>query len=50
MQTGHFGVGPGLVDEDQPVGIEPALIAPPVGSGFCYIGTFLLAGMSRLFF
>jgi len=44
MGSGHVGLGPGLVDEDQPPGIDPALIFAPPGPPPGNVRSILLAG------
>ena len=45
----HVGLGPGLVDEDKPRGIDPALISAPLGAAAPYVGAVLLTRDQRLF-
>lgn len=46
---GHVGLGPGLVDEDQPGGIKPPLILPPLLPSPGDLGPILLGGEQRFF-
>src|SRR5450755_114691 len=49
-QPGHVGLGPGLVDEDQPAAVPLTLDrAPPLTTGFD-VGALLLAGVQRFFY
>jgi len=48
-QAGHVGFGPGLVDEDQPSRIKPALIGFPACAFSGDVGTILLGGEQRFF-
>jgi hypothetical protein len=48
-QTGHVGFGPGLVDEDQPSRIKPALIGFPACASSGDVGTILLGGEQCFF-
>jgi len=45
----HVGLDPGLIDEDQPLGIEVLLQAPPSLSSAGNIGTSLFKGEQRFF-
>ena len=45
----HVGLGPGLVDEDQPRGLDLGLIFQPLRAASGDVGTVLLAGDQRLF-
>jgi hypothetical protein len=47
--AGHVGLGAGLVDEDQPLRIKPALILPPLRASSRHLGAVLLGG-ARAFF
>src|SRR5215211_3334372 len=49
MPPGHVGLGPGLVDEDQVFGVEPALIFLPPLAPAGDIGAVLFAGVQALF-
>jgi hypothetical protein len=49
MGSRHVGLRPGLVDEDQPLGIEVGLGVKPGLPVFQDIGTILLAGVRGLF-
>jgi len=46
----HVGRGPGLVDEDQPVGIEVELILEPLFASDQDVGAVLFGGVRGLFF
>ena len=48
-QGRHVGLGPGLVDEDEPARINARLKACPSGAPSLYVGTFLLAGQQSFF-
>jgi hypothetical protein len=45
----HLGVGAGLVDEDQLVGIETGLVGLPAFSPLSDIGPVLFAGVQAFF-
>jgi hypothetical protein len=45
----HVRAGPGLIDEDQPVGIKIGLAVEPGLAPLQNVGTVLLAGMPGLF-
>lgn len=47
--SGHVGGGPGLVDEDQPGGIKPALAALPFWSRSRHVRAGLLGGVRGFF-
>jgi hypothetical protein len=49
MRAGHVGFGPGLVDEDQPSRIKPALIGFPARAPSGDVGTILLGGEQCFF-
>src|SRR5215210_2358988 len=49
VAPGHVGGGPGLVDEDQPFGIEIELALEPGLAPLANIRPVLLGGMRRLF-
>jgi hypothetical protein len=49
MSPGHIGLGPGLVDKDQPFGVKPALVFLPLLAPAGDIGTILFAGVQALF-
>jgi hypothetical protein len=49
MPPGHVGLGPGLVDEDQVFGVEPALIFLPPLAPAGDIDAVLVAGVQALF-
>ena len=42
--TGHIGLGPGLIDKDQALGINASLIAPPPGALASDVWPLLLGG------
>jgi hypothetical protein len=48
MGARHVGLGPGIVDEDKPRGIDPALISAPLGAAAPYVGAVLLTRDQRL--
>jgi len=48
-QACHVRLGGRLVDEDEPVRLEAALLPPPVLAGLRDVGAVLLGGMERLF-
>jgi len=48
-QWRHVGLGPGLVDEGQPVRLNPRLIAAPLQAPARDVGTILFAGVNRFF-
>ncbi len=48
--AGHVGLGPGLVDEHQPVGVEAGLAVAPGLSPAQHVRTVLLRRMAGLFF
>src|SRR5919107_1911989 len=49
ITPGHVGLGPGLVDEDQAFGIEPALVFLPLLAPAGDVGAVLFAGVQVLF-
>jgi len=49
MAACHIGGGPGLVDEDQPVGIEVELILEPLFASDQDVGAILFGGVRGLF-
>ena len=49
VEPGHVGLGPGLVDEDQPRRIDALLMASPAPAVALYVRTILLARDERLF-
>ena len=49
VAAGHVGLGPSLVDEDQALGIKPALIHPPAGPPPGDVGAILFAGVQAFF-
>ena len=48
-ERGHVGLDPGLIDEDQLVGIEARLPGTPTPPAACDVGTRLLKGEQRFF-
>lgn len=51
-RAGHFRGGSGLVEEDQPVGLEPHLrlpLSPPFLSRLANVGAIAFAGQKRFF-
>src|SRR5262249_28744026 len=49
MAAGHVGLGPGLVDEHQALGVKPALIRLPPAPAASDFGAILLAGVQSFF-
>jgi hypothetical protein len=49
VRAGHVGLGPGLVDEDEPLGVKPALILFPLRPPARDPRTILLAGEQAFF-
>ena len=49
MRASHIGGGPGLVDEDQPVGVEIRLTIEPLPTPRQNVWTILLRSMGGLF-
>src|SRR5712692_10900860 len=49
MAAGHIGLGPGLVDEDQALGVKPALVLLPPDAPPGDVGTVLFAGVQTFF-
>jgi len=49
MAARHVGRGPGLVDEDEAVGVEIELAVEPRLPALQDVGAALLAGVGRLF-
>jgi hypothetical protein len=49
MTPGHVGLGPSLVDEDQPFGFKPALVFLPPLASPGDVGATLLAGVQAFF-
>ena len=49
MRAGHLGRGPGLVDEDEAVGVEIDLAVEPRLAPLQDVGAILLAGVRSLF-
>ena len=45
----HIGSGPGLIDEDQALGVDPALILSPLRPTTRNVRTILLAGVHGFF-
>jgi hypothetical protein len=45
MKMRHVGLRPGLVDEDQALGINPPLILPPLRPPARHVGAILLGGV-----
>src|ERR1700752_2753243 len=45
----HVGLGPGLVDQDPPQGLDLGLIVPPLRAASGDVGAILLAGDQRRF-
>jgi hypothetical protein len=50
VQPGHVRLRPGLVDEDQPLGVQLVLVLAPFGSRLSDVRPVLLGGAQRLFF
>ena len=48
-QRRHVGLSPGLIDEDEPRGIKPALICLPPLTPSRHVGTILLGGEQCFF-
>ena len=48
-QTGHVGLGPAFVDEDETRRVQSSLEPAPLPAGLQDIGAVLLAGAERLF-
>lgn len=48
-EPGHLGAGPGLVDEDELVGINKRLRRAPDAAPGRDVGTVLLGGVERFF-
>ncbi len=49
MAPRHVGLGPSLVDEDQPFGINPTLILPPLRPPPGNVGAVLFGGVQGFF-
>ncbi len=49
VETGHVGLGPGLVDKDQPARVKPALMHLPPLAAASYVGPVLLGGEQAFF-
>jgi hypothetical protein len=49
VPAGHVGLGPGLVDEHQALGVKPALMHLPAGAPTGDVGAVLLAGVQAFF-
>jgi hypothetical protein len=47
--SGHVGLGPGLVDEDQAARIKPGLMAPPPRPLAGHVRPILLGGVQAFF-
>jgi hypothetical protein len=45
----HVGLDPGLIDQHEPLGINPLLIAPPAGASSGDVGSVLLARVEVFF-
>jgi len=50
MATRHVGRCPGLVDEDEPLGVEIELPLEPLLATLQDVGAFLFGGVCGLFF
>jgi len=48
-QARHVGLGPGLIDEDQPCRIKSALVGLPASAPVRDVGSILLGGEQRFF-
>lgn len=48
-QACHIGLGPGLIDEDQPSRVDAMLICPPALTPSRYVGPILFGGEQRFF-
>ena len=48
-QSGHIGLGTGLIQKNQPGRVERRLLPPPVPARPDNVGPVLLAGAERLF-
>lgn len=48
-ERSHVGLHPGLVDEDKPRRVDPALMPLPSLAAALHVGTFALVGHQRLF-
>jgi len=46
---GHVGLGPGFIDEDEPLGIKPSLILLPLLAPSGDLGPILFGGEQRFF-
>ena len=49
VPAGHVGLGPGLVDEHQALGIKPALMLLPPGAPAGDVDAILFAGVQAFF-
>ena len=49
VETGHLGVDPGLIDEDQALGIDEALRGVPDPAPGGHVGTILFCGLQAFF-
>ena len=48
-QWGHVGLGPGLIDEDEPAWVNPGLVSLPTRPLAGYVRTVLFTGQRRFF-
>jgi len=49
VSAGHVGLGPGLIEEDQTLGINAFLVASPAGALASDVGPLLLGGAQGFF-
>jgi hypothetical protein len=49
VSAGHVGLGPGLIEEDQTLGINASLVASPAGALASDVGPLLLGGAQGFF-
>ena len=49
MRARHVGLGPCFIDEDEALGIDAALIAPPPFAAARDVRTILFAGVQAFF-
>jgi hypothetical protein len=49
VRARHVGLGPGLIDEDQALGINAPLMTSPAGALASDVGPFLLGGAQSFF-
>ena len=49
MCADHVGLGPGLIEEDQTLGINASLVASPAGALASDVGPLLLGGAQGFF-